>query len=136
MLQGLFFFFIIAALSSAQQKCPQRRSCHFLMQTDSGRFLRPLSLSKGRRTAKNRRHFPIRKKWQGGHFLWAFRGSGFRLHCSTAFRNAAGRFAPCAPTIPAVLALANGVFAENSRAGSACHNPCRALICHLQPPNL
>ena len=61
MLQGLFFFFIIAALSSAQQKCPQRRSCHFLMQTDSGRFLRPLSLSKGRRTAKNRRHFPARK---------------------------------------------------------------------------
>ena len=61
MLQGLFFFFIIAALSSAQQKCPQRRPCHFFMQTDSGRFLRPLSLSKGRRTAKNRRHFPARK---------------------------------------------------------------------------
>ncbi|MBQ5570999.1 MAG: hypothetical protein IIT45_11240, partial [Treponema sp.] len=38
-----------------------------------------------------------------------------------------------APPIPAVLAIANGVFAENSRAGSACHNPCRALICHLQP---
>ena len=33
------------------------------------------------------RGFPqktVSKKWQGGHFLRAFRGSGFRLHCLTA----------------------------------------------------
>ena len=35
------------------------------------------------------------KKWQGGHFLRAFRGSGLRLHCSTSFRN--GYAAPPIP---------------------------------------
>ena len=60
MLQRLFFSSYCGTLICKRQ-VPQRRSCHFLMQTDSGRFLRPLSLSKGRRTAKNRCHFPARK---------------------------------------------------------------------------
>ena len=43
------------------------------------------------------------QKWQGGHFLRAFRGSAgpFPLHYSTSFRNGYA-----APPIPAVLVFA------------------------------
>jgi len=91
------------------------------MHTDSGRFLRPLSLSKGRRTAKNSRHFPIRKNGKEAIFYGL---SGVPASASIAYGNGYA-----APPIPAVLAIANGVFAENSRAGSACPNPCRACNC-------
>ena len=102
------FEFFIAALSSAQGKCPQRTSCHFLLQTDSGRFLRPLSLSKGRRTAKNSRHFPIRKNGKEAFFK-GLSGVPRGPTRSIAYGNGYA-----APPIPAVLAIANGVFAENS----------------------
>ncbi|MBQ2205751.1 MAG: hypothetical protein II413_00920 [Treponema sp.] len=89
------FEFFIAALSSAQGKCPQSTSCHFFMQTDSGRFLRPLSLSKGRRTAKNSRHFPIRKNGKEAIFYGL---SGVPASASIAYGN--GYAAPPIPAVP------------------------------------
>ncbi|MBQ2548133.1 MAG: hypothetical protein II558_04435, partial [Treponema sp.] len=65
------------------------------MQTDSGRFLRPLSLSKGRRTAKNSRNFPIRKNGKEAIFYGL---SGVPASASIAYGN--GYAAPPIPAVP------------------------------------